>query len=52
LEELEAIFAQPLSLSRRVLAHGFGIKISVATTAHRSKGGQFVTHIAALLHNP
>ena len=30
----------------------FGIKISVATTAHRSKGGQFVTHIAALPGNP
>jgi IS5 family transposase len=26
----------------------FGVKVSVATTAHRSKGGQFVTHIAAL----
>ena len=79
--ELEEIFAQPLSLSRRVLAqdqrqrgpkvyslhapevecigkgkahrpYEFGIKISVATTAHRSKGGQFVTHIAALPGNP
>src|SRR6201997_2582463 len=62
--ELEEIFAQPLSLSRRVLevecigkgkAHRpyeFGIKVSVATTAHRSKGGQFVTHIAALPGNP
>src|SRR5262249_31569063 len=30
----------------------FGIKVSVATTAHRSKGGQFVTHIAALPGNP
>src|SRR5262245_57655712 len=29
----------------------FGIKVSVATTAHRSKGGQFVTHIAALPGN-
>ena len=74
--ELEEIFAQPLSLSRRVLAqdqrqrgpkvyslhapevecigkgkahrpYEFGIKVSVATTAHRSKGGQFVTHVAA-----
>ena len=64
--ELEEIFAQPLSLSRRVLAqdqrqrgpkvyslhapevecigkgkahrpYEFGIKVSVATTAHRSK---------------
>ena len=79
--ELEEIFAQPLSLSRRVLAqdqrqrgpkvyslhapevecigkgkahrpYEFGIKVSVATTAHRSKGGQFVTHIAALPGNP
>jgi IS5 family transposase len=70
--ELEQIFAQPLSLSRRVLAqdqrqrgpkvyslhapevecigkgkahrpYEFGVKVSVATTAHRSKGGQFVT---------
>src|ERR1700739_1862844 len=68
--ELEEIFAQPLSLSRRVLAqdqrqrgpkvyslhapevecigkgkahrpYEFGIKVSVATTAHRSKGGHF-----------
>jgi transposase, IS5 family len=30
----------------------FGVKLSVATTAHRSKGGQFVTHIAALPGNP
>src|SRR4029077_11257921 len=30
----------------------FGIKVSVATTAHRSKGGQFVTHIPALPGNP
>ena len=29
----------------------FGVKASVATTAHRSKGGQFVTHIAALPGN-
>ena len=79
--ELEEIFAQPLSLSRRVLAqdqrqrgpkvyslhapevecigkgkahrpYEFGIKVSVATTVHRSKGGQFVTHIAALPGNP
>jgi hypothetical protein len=25
----------------------FGVKVSVATTARRSKGGQFVTHVAA-----
>ena len=30
----------------------FGVKVSVATTAHRSKGGQFVTHVAALPSNP
>ena len=30
----------------------FGVKVSVATTAYRSKGGQFVTHIAALPGNP
>src|ERR1700690_3989130 len=79
--ELEDIFAQSLSLSRRVLAqdqrqrgpkvyslhapevecigkrkahrpYEFGVKVSVATTVHRSKGGQFVTHIAALPGNP
>jgi IS5 family transposase len=78
---LEQIFAQPLSLSRRVLAqdqrrrgpkvyslhapevecigkgkahrpYEFGVKVSVATTALRSKGGQFVTHVAALPGNP
>src|SRR6201986_221944 len=30
----------------------FGVKVSVATTVHRSKGGQFVTHVAALPGNP
>ena len=30
----------------------FGVKVSVATTAQRSKGGQFVTHVAALPGNP
>ena len=30
----------------------FGLKISVATTAGRSKGGQFVTNVAALPGNP
>lgn len=30
----------------------FGVKVSVATTLNRSKGGQFVTHIAALPGNP
>jgi IS5 family transposase len=30
----------------------FGVKVSVATTLHRSKGGQFVTHVVALPGNP
>jgi IS5 family transposase len=30
----------------------FGVKVSVATSLHRSKGGQFVTHVAALPGNP
>ena len=30
----------------------FGVKLSVATTVKHSKGGQFVTHIAALPGNP
>jgi IS5 family transposase len=30
----------------------FGVKASVATTLHRSRGGQFVTHVAALPGNP
>jgi transposase, IS5 family len=30
----------------------FGVKVSVATTLHRSRGGQFVTHVAALPGNP
>ena len=30
----------------------FGVKVSVATTLHRSKGGQFVAHVAALPGNP
>jgi transposase, IS5 family len=79
--ELESLFAQPLSLSRRVRdqrqnqrgrkvyslhaaevecigkgkAHRpyeFGVKVSVATTLHRSKGGQFIVHVKALPGNP
>lgn len=30
----------------------FGVKVSVATTLHRSKGGQFVTHVKALPGKP
>ena len=30
----------------------FGVKVSVATTLHRSKGGQFITHVKALPGNP
>ena len=30
----------------------FGVKVSIATTLNRSKGGQFVTHVAALPGNP
>ncbi len=32
--------------------HEFGVKVSVATTLHASKGGQFVTHVKALPGNP
>jgi IS5 family transposase len=30
----------------------FGVKVSVATTLKRSKGGQFVAHVKALPGNP
>ena len=30
----------------------FGVKVSVATTLHHSRGGQFVAHVAALPGNP
>jgi transposase, IS5 family len=30
----------------------FGVKVSVATTLHHSKGGQFITHVKALPGNP
>ncbi len=30
----------------------FGVKVSVATTLHRSKGGQFVTHVQAMPGKP
>jgi IS5 family transposase len=30
----------------------FGVKVSVATTLNRSKGGQFIAHVAALPGNP
>src|SRR5579864_2512014 len=30
----------------------FGVKVSLATTLHRSKGGQFITHAKALPGNP
>jgi transposase, IS5 family len=30
----------------------FGVKVSVTTTLHRSKGGQFIAHVKALPGNP
>jgi transposase, IS5 family len=30
----------------------FGVKVSVATTVNRSRGGQFITHVKALPGNP
>ena len=30
----------------------FGVKVSLATTLHRSKGGQFIAHVKALPGNP
>ena len=30
----------------------FGVKVSIATTLHRSKGGQFIAHVKALPGNP
>jgi IS5 family transposase len=30
----------------------FGVKVSLATTLHRAKGGQFITHVKALPGNP
>ncbi len=30
----------------------FGVKISLATTLHRSKGGQFIAHVKAMPGNP
>jgi IS5 family transposase len=30
----------------------FGVKVSVATTLHHSKGGQFIAHVKALPGNP
>ena len=30
----------------------FGVKVSVVTTLHRSRGGQFIAHVAALPGNP
>ena len=79
--ELREVFAEPLSLARRVRdqrqnqrgrkvyslhapevecigkgkAHRpyeFGVKVSVATTLNRSKGGQFIAHVKALPGNP
>jgi IS5 family transposase len=32
--------------------HHFGVKASVATTLHHSKGGQFIVHAKALLGKP
>jgi IS5 family transposase len=34
------------------MPYEFGVKVSVATTLHRSKGGQFALHAAALPGNP
>ena len=32
--------------------HEFGVKVSIATTLHRSRGGQFALHAMALPGNP
>ena len=44
-----------LGLDPRGKAHRpyeFGVKVSLATTLHRSKGGQFIAHVKALPGNP
>ena len=33
-------------------SYAFGVKISLATTLHRSKGGQFIAHVKAMPRNP
>ncbi|MCV3768066.1 hypothetical protein [Rhizobium sp. TRM95796] len=53
--EFEAAVANELMLARRVHAGNRNVnrvKVSVATTPHRSKSGQFVTHIQALPERP
>jgi len=41
--------SEQLKIRRRIArASGRRAKVSVATTVHRSKGGQFVAHVKAL----
>ena len=43
--------AKPSSLNAH-MPYEFGVKVSVATPLHRSKGGQFALHAASLPGNP
>ena len=41
-----------INLDSEPWPYEFGVKVSVATTLHRSKRGQFIAHVKALPGNP
>jgi IS5 family transposase len=49
---LHALEVECIGKGKAHKPYEFGVKVSVATTLHRSRGGQFVTHVAALPGNP
>jgi IS5 family transposase len=51
--EVECILgSSPRAKGKAHRPYEFGVKVSVATTHHHAKGGQFVTHAKALPGNP
>jgi hypothetical protein len=57
-ERLTALIQESLSVATRTGAakahrpYEFGVKVSLATTLHRSRGGQFIAHAKVLPGNP
>jgi IS5 family transposase len=49
---LHALEVECIGKGKAHRPYEFGVKVSVATTVQRSKGGQFVAHVATLPGNP
>jgi IS5 family transposase len=49
---LHALEVECIGKGKAHRPYEFGVKVTLATTLHRSKGGQFITHVKALPGNP